>query len=90
VPKYVVEREIPGAGKISKEDLKALAEKSCKVLKELGPEIQWVHSYLTDDKLFCVYIAPNQEMVLKHAESGGFPVNNVAKVKMIIDPTTAE
>jgi hypothetical protein len=90
MPKYVIEREIPGAGNISPADLKAISQKSCGVLKGLGPQIQWVQSYVTDDKIYCIYIAPNSEMVLEHARQGGFPANSVAEVKTIIDPTTAE
>jgi hypothetical protein len=90
MPKYVIEREIPGAGKISAQDMQAISQKSCSVLKELGPQIQWVESYVTDDKIYCVYIAPNKEMVLEHAKRGGFPANSVAEVIRIIDPTTAE
>jgi Nickel responsive protein SCO4226-like len=90
MPKYVIEREIPGAGKLSPEQLHAIAEKSCVVLRELGPQIQWVQSYVTDDKIYCVYIAPNQEMVRKHAAQGGFPADRVSQVKAVIDPTTAE
>ncbi|NVN91654.1 MAG: DUF4242 domain-containing protein [Desulfuromonadales bacterium] len=90
MPKYVIEREIPGAGNIGPEDLKAISQKSCSVLSGLGPQIQWVQSYVTDDKIYCVYIAPNKEMVQEHAKQGGFPANSVAEVKCMIDPTTAE
>ena len=90
MPKYVIEREIPGAGKISSQDLKAISRKSCGVLSGLGPQIQWVQSYVTDDKIYCIYIAPNKEMVVEHAKQGGFPANSVAEVKTMIDPTTAE
>ena len=90
MPKYVIEREIPGAGKIPPADLQAISQKSCGVLKGLGPQIQWVQSYVTDDKIYCVYIAPNREMVLEHAKQGGFPANSVAEVRTMIDPTTAE
>ena len=90
MPKYVIEREIPGAGKLSAEDLKAISQKSCTVLNGLGPQIQWLHSYVTDDKIYCVYIAPNAEMVREHARQGGFPANRVSEVKTMIDPTTAE
>jgi hypothetical protein len=90
MPKYVIEREIPDAGKISSQDLKAISQKSCAVLSGLGPQIQWVQSYVTDDKIYCIYIAPNKEMVVEHAKQGGFPANSVAEVKTIIDPTTAE
>jgi hypothetical protein len=90
MPKYVIEREIEGAGNIPAGDLKGISQKSCAVLKELGPQIQWVQSYVTDNKIYCVYIAPNKEMVLEHAKQGGFPANSVAEIHCIIDPTTAE
>ena len=90
MPKYVIEREIPDAGKLSTEQLQAISQKSCGVLRDLGPQIQWVESYVTDDKVYCVYIAPNEEMVREHAKQGGFPANRVSEVKQIIDPTTAE
>jgi hypothetical protein len=90
MPKYVIEREIPGAGKISTQDLQTISRKSCGVLNGLGPQIQWVQSYVTDDKIYCIYIAPNREMVLEHARQGGFPANSVAEVRTMIDPTTAE
>jgi hypothetical protein len=90
MPKYVIERDLPGAGNLTRETLQAISQKSCGVLKELGPRIQWVQSYVTDDKIYCIYIAPNREMVLEHARKGGFPANSVAEVKGIIDPTTAE
>ena len=90
MPKYVIEREIPGAGALSAADLKAISQKSCGVLSDMGPQIQWVQSYVTDDKIYCVYIAPNADMVREHARQGGFPANSVAEVKTIIDPTTAE
>ena len=90
MPKYVIEREIPGAGDLSPEELQAISQTSCGVLRNLGPEINWVHSYVTADKIYCVYIAPSEELVRKHAEQGGFPANRVSEVKAIIDPTTAE
>ncbi len=90
MPKYVIEREIPGAGKLPATDLQAIAQKSCGVLKNLGPQIQWVESYVTDDKVYCVYIAPNPEMIREHARQGGFPANRISEVKRTIDPTTAE
>ncbi len=90
MPKYVIERELPGAGKLSPETLQAISQKSCGVLKGLGPQIQWVQSYVTDDKIYCIYIAPNKEQVLEHARQGGFPANSVAEVRGVIDPTTAE
>lgn len=90
MPKYVIEREVPGAGKMSPAQLNGIAQLSCGVLGKLGPSIQWVHSYVTNDKIYCVYIAPNEELVREHAKQGGFPANSVAEVKAIIDPTTAE
>ena len=90
MPKFVIEREIPGAGKFSAAELKAISQKSCGVLNSMGPQIQWVHSYVTGDKIYCVYNAPNEETVRQHARAGGFPANSVAKVSAIIDPTTAE
>jgi hypothetical protein len=90
MPKYVIEREIPGAGKLSKAELHAISQKSCGVLSKLGPQIQWVESYVTGDKIYCIYIAPNEEMVREHARQGGFPANSVAEIKSVIDPTTAE
>ena len=90
MPKYVIEREVPGAGKLSTEQLKAISNTSCGVLRKLGSEIQWIHSYVTADKIYCIYIAANEELVREHAKQGGFPANSVAEVKTIIDPTTAE
>ncbi len=90
MPKYVIEREIPGAGDLSSEELQGISQTSCGVLTEMGPQIQWIQSHVTDDKIYCTYIAPNQEMVLQHAEQGGFPANKVSEVKATIDPTTAE
>ena len=90
MPKYVIEREIPEAGKLSADQLKAISQKSCGVLEKLGPHIQWIESYVTDDKIYCVYIAPNEEMVREHAKQGGFPADRVSEVKEVIDPTTAE
>ncbi|MRV75997.1 DUF4242 domain-containing protein [Duganella sp. FT92W] len=90
MPKYVIERDIPGAGKLGAADLQSISAKSCGVLRELGPTIQWVESYVTDDKIYCVYIAPNEELVREHARQGGFPANKVSEVKTVIDPTTAE
>jgi hypothetical protein len=87
--KYVIEREIPGAGKLSASDLKGISQKSCSVLKELGPQVQWVESYVTDDKIYCVYLAANEELVREHAKRGGFPANRISQVCTIIDPTTA-
>ncbi|HET9484789.1 MAG TPA: DUF4242 domain-containing protein [Xanthomonadales bacterium] len=90
MPKYVIERDIPGAGKLSGAELKAVSQKSCSVLANLGPQVQWVQSYVTPDKLYCVYIAPNAELVREHARQGGFPANRIEEVRGIIDPTTAE
>jgi hypothetical protein len=89
MPKYVIEREIPGAGKLSAQELQAISQKSCGVLNQMGPQIQWVQSYVTDNKIYCLYIAPNEEMVREHARQGGFPANRVSAVRSIIDPTTA-
>ncbi len=90
MPKFVIEREISGAGKLTSEQLKGISQTSCGVLNSMGPQIQWVHSYVTADKIYCIYNAPNEEMVREHAQKGGFPANSVAKVSVIIDPTTAE
>jgi cell division inhibitor SulA len=90
MPKFVIEREIPGAGAMSAEQLQGVAEKSCSVLRNLGPQIQWLQSYVTDNKIYCIYIAPNEEVVREHARQGGFPANSVAQVMRVIDPTTAE
>ncbi|MBK6840047.1 MAG: DUF4242 domain-containing protein [Bacteroidetes bacterium] len=90
MPKYVIEREIPGAGKMTPEQLKGISQTSCGVLNKMGSQIQWVHSYVTTDKIYCIYNAPNEEMVREHAKQGGFPANSVSKVSAIIDPTTAE
>lgn len=90
MPKYLIEREIPDAGKLSAEQLKGISQTSCGVLHKMGSQIQWLQSYVTDNKIYCVYIAPNKEMVLEHARQGGFPANNVSEVSSIIDPTTAE
>jgi hypothetical protein len=90
MPKYVIEREIPGAGKLGDEELTTISQKSCSVLHQLGPRIQWVESYVTAEKIYCVYIAPDEETVREHAKRGGFPANRISEVKTIIDPTTAE
>ena len=90
MPKYVIERELPGAGKLSPEELKGIAQKSCGVLREMGSQIQWQESYVTDDRIYCLYIAPNEEMVREHARQGGFPASRVSKVTAQLDPTTAE
>ncbi len=90
MPKYLIERNIPGAGKLSSEQLKAISQTSCGVLSNMGPQIQWVHSYVAVDKIYCIYIAPNEEAIREHAKQGGFPANIVTEVSGIIDPTTAE
>ncbi len=90
MPKYVIERDLPGAGDLTQEQLKEISQTSCAVLNELGPTIQWVHSYVTGDKVYCVYNAPNEQMVRDHASQGGFPVTRVSEVATIIDPVTAE
>jgi hypothetical protein len=90
MPKYIIEREIVGAGKLTPEQLRGISQKSCGVLKKLGPQIQWLESYVTNDKVYCVYIAPDEATVREHAKQGGFPANRVSEVKGIIDPTTAE
>jgi hypothetical protein len=90
MPRYVIERGIPGAGALSAQELRAISQKSCAVLDRLGPQIQWVQSYVTDDKVYCVYIAPNEEMIRAHARQGGFPADRVSEVKAIIDPVTSE
>ena len=90
MPKYVIEREIPNVGDLTEEQMLGVAQKSCSVLKNLGPQVQWLESYVTQDKIYCVYIAPNEAMVREHAKQGGFPANRVSEVKRMIDPTTAE
>lgn len=90
MPKYVIERELEGAGKLTNEEIQAISQKSCGVLKGLGPEVQWLHSYVTGDKIYCVYIAPNAELVAEHARQGGFPANRISEVVRMIDPTSAE
>lgn len=90
MPKYIIEREIPGAGSMSEETLKSISQHSCGVLQQMGPSIQWVESFVTPDKIYCVYIAPNEAVVREHAEKGGFPANSVSEVKTMIDPTTSE
>jgi hypothetical protein len=90
MPKYIIEREIPGAGSLTAQDLQGISEKSCGVLHAMGPQIQWLESYVTDNKVYCVYIAPDEATVKEHAERGGFPANRVSEIKTIIDPTTAE
>lgn len=90
MPQFVIEREMPGVGQLEAEALKGASQGSCSVLRQLGPEIQWVHSYVTDDKIYCVYRAPNEELIRKHAASAGFPANSIAQIRATIDPTTAE
>ena len=90
MPQYVIEREMPGAGKLAAGDLKMASQTSCQVLQDLGPQILWVHSYVTDDKIYCVYRAPNEEMIREHAKRGGFPANRISEIRTMIDPTTAE
>jgi len=90
MPKFVIEREIPGAGKLTGQQLHDISQKSCSVLRDLGPQIQWLESYVTGDKIYCIYIAPNEAMIREHAKQGGFPANHIAEVKSIIGPTTAE
>jgi hypothetical protein len=90
MPKFVIERDIPGAGKLTPAELKAVSQKSCGVLSELGPAIQWVQSYVTDDRVYCIYLAPNEELVRKHAALGGFPASKVSRVRAVIDPATSE
>jgi hypothetical protein len=90
VPKFVIEREIAGAGKLSPEQLRGISQTSCGVLRQLGPQIQWLESYVTDDKVYCVYIAPDEDTIRRHAQQGGFPANRISEVRTMIDPTTAE
>ena len=90
MPKYLIEREIPGAGNLSKADLQSISQTSCGVLQNMGPQIQWVQSYVTGDKVYCVYISPNEELIREHAQQGGFPANRISEIKSTIDPTTAE
>jgi hypothetical protein len=90
MPKFVIERDLPGAGRLSPQELQGVAAKSNAVLRDLGPEIQWVHSYVTDDKIYCVYVAPNADLIREHARKGGFPANKVSEIRTSIDPTTAE
>jgi hypothetical protein len=90
MPKYIIERELPGAGDLGNDQIQGISQKSCQVLGELGPQIQWVESFVTDDKIYCVYIAPSKELIEKHAQQGGFPANKISKVRRMIDPTSAE
>ena len=90
MPKYVIERELPGAGSLSEDDLRGISQKSNKVLAGLGPEIRWLHSYVTDDKIYCIYSAPSEEIIMEHARCGGFPADRVSKVSTVIDPSTGD
>jgi len=90
MPKYLIERELPGAGKLTTSQLQGISQKSCSVLNTLGPQIQWIHSYVTGDKIYCVYRAPNEEMIREHAKQGGFPANRISEITTIIDPSTAD
>ena len=90
MPRYIIERDLPGAGKLSAQELQGVAQKSCGVLKQLGPQIQWVQSFVTDDKVYCEYIAANKGLIAEHAKQGGFPANRISEVRSVIDPTTAE
>jgi hypothetical protein len=90
MPKYVIERELPGAGQLSPQQLQAVSQTSCGVLRKLGPEIQWVHSYVTQDKIYCIYIAPNEALIREHASQDGFPANRISEIKSMIDPITAD
>jgi hypothetical protein len=90
MPKYVIERDVPGIGNATQQEVQTISQKSCSVLNKLGPTIQWLHSYVTADKIYCVYQAPNEKMIREHAEQGGFPANRVSEVRSVIDPTTAE
>lgn len=90
MPKYIIEREIPNAGELTAQDLQGISQKSCSILKNMGPQIQWVQSFVTQDKVYCTYIAPNEEEIRKHAQEGGFPANAISEIKSVIDPTTSE
>ena len=90
MPKYIIERDIPGAGNLSTDELKGISQKSCSILKNMGPQIQWVESFVTNDKVYCCYIAPNEEEIRKHAAEGGFPANKISEIRTVIDPTTSE
>ena len=90
MPKFLIEREIPAAGDLSADELRGISQKSCSVLRQLGPEVQWVQSYVTGDKIYCVYIAPDEEAIREHARRGGFPANRISRIESIIDPTTAD
>ena len=90
MPKFVIERDIPEAGRMSSEQLQAISQKSCGILREMGPQIQWIQSYVVDDKIYCIYVAPDEDTVRKHADKGGFPANRISRIRSVIDPTTAE
>jgi 5-enolpyruvylshikimate-3-phosphate synthase len=90
MPKFVIERDIPKAGSLSSEQLQSISQKSCEVLREMGAQIQWVHSYVSDDRVYCIYVAPDEDAVRKHAQQGGFPANRISRIRSVIDPTTAE
>ena len=90
MPKFVIERDIPEAGKLSAEQLQAISQRSCGVLRDMGPQIQWVQSYVTDDRIYCIYVAPDEDAVRKHAQEGGFPANRISQIRSVIDPTSAE
>ena len=90
MPKFVIERDIPEAGRMSSEQLQAISQKSCGILREMGPQIQWIQSYVADDKIYCIYVAPDEDAVRKHADKGGFPANRISRIRSVIDPTTAE
>ena len=90
MPKYVIERELPGAGKLTQDELHAISQKSCGVINHLGPQIQWIESYVTDDKIYCIYRAPSEELIRQHAKEGGFPANKISQVRSVIDPSTAD
>ena len=90
MPKFVIERDIPEAGRMSSEQLQAISQKSCGILREMGPQIQWIQSYVVDDKIYCIYVAPDEDAVREHADKGGFPANRISRIRSVIDPTTAE
>jgi hypothetical protein len=90
MPQFVIERDMPGVGALGSDELKGASQQSCSVLRELGPEVQWVHSYVTDDKIYCIYRAPTEDLIRQHAETAGFPANKISEVRATIDPTTAE
>jgi hypothetical protein len=90
MPKYVIERELPGAGKLTQDQLQAISQKSCSVINHLGPQIQWIESYVTDDKIYCIYRAPSEELIRQHAKEGGFPANRISQIRSVIDPSTAD